>query len=125
MALWKITPKDKKSCVEKQVWTKGKKKIIYEIGYRWGEVTVRSDKKPKYTRGENVFDMDVEDWEFSDGCWDNYDYENMTGKEIERLEEFLSENSMSDLADKGWVEFDDNNVVIFCDVKIEKVKEEK
>lgn len=121
MALWKITPTEKKSCVESTYYVKGDMTITAECGYRLGEVFIRSDEKPDYNPGDNIFDYDVEDWSFVDGCWNSYDYENMTKSEIEKAEEIISEDGKSALEEHGWEETGDSQLRIICDVAIEKV----
>ena len=46
MAIWKLSPQNKKSAVEKMFFYNGSKAIIVEQGWRWGTVTVESDERP-------------------------------------------------------------------------------
>jgi hypothetical protein len=121
--LWKITADGKKASVERTYYVKGDMTITTECGYRWGEFFIRSDKKPHYNPGDNIFDYDVEDWKFVDGCWNNYDYENMPKSEIEKVEEIISEEGLSALEEHGWSETGDSDLRIMCDVTIERVEE--
>ena len=128
MATWKITPNWKKSTVEIQTWMKDDKKIIYEVGWRWGEfyVTTEGDEPPEIDEDTDILnsgEFEVNDWSTDDGCWDDYEYENMSEEEIEEINEFFEEgNSVFDLEEIGWY-CDETSIYITCDVDIERVEE--
>jgi hypothetical protein len=127
MALWKIEPTWKKSCVERNHFTKDGKEIIVETGWRWGEFYIRTegDTPPEFNAGDDIFftpDAELEDFSTDDGCWEDYDFEGMSEEEIEEVQEFLEENSYLDLEELGWVS-GDSEMIITCDVTIEKVED--
>jgi hypothetical protein len=125
MATWKVTPKYKKSIVEKNFWVNGDKTIINEIGWRWGEFTIvtEDDEPPVIDTETNLFDYEMPDWSTDDGCWEDNEYIGFTDDEQEEIEEFLTENSTFDLESEGW-HCDETEVYITCEVDIEKVDDE-
>jgi hypothetical protein len=125
MAMWKITPKYKKSVVEKSFWTKGDKTIINEIGWRWGEVVIETedDEIPDIDEDTNLFDFEIVDFSSDDGCWEDNEYIGFTDEEQETMEEFLTENSTFDLESEGWVPVE-TELYMTCEVDIERVDDE-
>jgi hypothetical protein len=129
MALWRVTPTWKKSVVEVQEWVKpGSDDIItHEIGWRWGEffVETEDDNPPKLEEGVDMFNLPdgciCDDWSTEDGCWEESDIEIDDENEYEEVEEFLSENSVYDLEEKGWV-LSDSYMYINCELEITKVE---
>lgn len=127
MALWKVEPTYKKSCIERQYYNKDDKTICWEIGWRWGEffIEVEGDETPVLEAGVDIFNCDYElsDWSSDDGCWEDYDYTNMTDEEIEEIQNFLDEgNSGFDLEGLGWIPTD-GEMIIDCDVSVERVSD--
>ena len=49
MATWTVTTTEKKSCEEREIWTKGDKEIVIINGFRWGtfSVTTTDDEPPE------------------------------------------------------------------------------
>ena len=74
MARWKIEPTWKKSLIERMYFTKGKKQIIVETGWRWGsfECETEDDNPPLIEEGDDLWSTgyDVEMIETFDGCWE-------------------------------------------------------
>jgi hypothetical protein len=124
MATWKITPKYKKSVVEKGFWSKGDKTIINEIGWRWGEVVIETedDVMPVITEDTNLFDYEVVEFSSDDGCWEDNEYIGFTDEEQENMEEFLTESSLFDLEEDGWF-CDETELYFTCEVDIERIEE--
>lgn len=127
MALWKVTPNFKKSCVEKQYYTKDGMTVVEETGWRWGEffIETEDDEEPELEEGVDIFNCDYTLVDFSndDGCWQEIDYINVPDEEKEKLEEFFDEgNSIYDLESEGWIP-SDGEMFITCDMTIEKVED--
>jgi hypothetical protein len=125
MALWKVTPNWKKSCVERQYFTKGDKTIIQEIGWRWGEffIETEDDTPPELAEGVDIFscDYELQDWSTDDGCWEQYEYQGFTEEEEEEMEEWLEENSAYELEEDGWTA-SEGEMFIQCEMTIEKAE---
>lgn len=130
MAIWKITPDWKKSCVEKQFWSKTGVAgyICHEIGWRWGEffLETEGDELPEGVTTEgnfNVFDCGAQcdDWSTDDGCWEESEVDISDEEECQKVEEFLEENSIYDLEELGYT-MDECEMWIQCEVTIEKVE---
>ena len=128
MAKWKITPVWKKSILEVQEWIKPGEPgyINHEIGWRWGEFIIETedDNPPDIKEGDDIFSTQYElaDWSTDDGCYEETDVDVSDELLKEEMEEFLEENSIYDLEEKGWV-MSDSYMYIQCEVNMEKVKE--
>ena len=125
MALWKVTPNFKKSCVERQYFTKGDKTIVQEIGWRWGEFFIETEDgtPPELEEGVDIFscDYELQDWSTDDGCWEEYEYTGFTEEEQEEMQEWLEENSAYELEEDGWTPVE-GEMFIQCEMTIEKAK---
>ena len=125
MALWKVTPNWKKSCIERQYFTKGDKTIVQEIGWRWGEffIETEDDTPPELEEGVDIFscDYELQDWSTDDGCWEEYEYTGFTEEEQEEMQEWLEENSAYELEEDGWTPVE-GEMFIQCEMTIEKAK---
>ena len=130
MATWKVEPTYKKSIVERAFWVKDGKTIINEIGWRWGSVTIETDGSEPPELDEDTDYMCDDQFEFvefetSDGCWEENEYEgDWSEEEQELMEERLSDGEISifDLEEEGWV-CDETELYITCDVEVTEVKE--
>jgi hypothetical protein len=128
MAKWKITPTWKKSIVEVQEWIKPGEPgyINHEIGWRWGEFIIETedDNPPELEEGVDMFNCGYEcnDWSTDDGCYEDTEVDVSDELLQEELEEFLEENSVYDLEEKGWV-MSDSYMYINCELNIEKVED--
>lgn len=124
MATWSVKPEWKKSIIERQEWTKDGNTFIYETGWRWGEfhVTTEDDNPPVLEAGVDLYncDYEVELYETTDGCWDDYEFEGCDEETVEWLNEFLEENSVYDLEEHGWY-CGDTEMIIDCDMIIERL----
>jgi hypothetical protein len=124
MAIWKVTPTWKKSCVEKQYFRKDGMIVVQETGWRWGEffIETEGDEPPVLEEGVDIFDCgyDLQDWSTDDGCWEDIEYINVPEEEQERIQEFLDEgNSVYDLEEQDWMP-SDGEMFITCEMEIEK-----
>jgi len=121
MAVWSVKPEWKKSIIERQEWSKDGQTFLYEIGWRWGEFHVYTDddNPPNIEAGVDIYNCDYESEliETSDGCWEDYDYDDCDEETREWLEEFLEENSVFDLEEHGW-HSGDTEMIIDCDMEI-------
>ena len=132
MAKWKVTPEWKKSILEVQEWVRPGESgyISHEIGWRWGEFIVETedDNPPPIEEDVNMFDLpegcSCDDWSTDDGCWEETDIDIPDEELKEKIEEFLSENSIYDLESEGWV-MSDCYMYINCPVTIEKVEDDE
>jgi hypothetical protein len=124
---WKITPKTKKSILDKTYWVKGDMRICQEVGWRWGDFFVEPMSGvtiEEYLSGKDDEiilheEFDVVDFSTEDGCWEEYTYsEDMSDDDIESIEQFLEDGG--DLSDDGW-EIVDSEVIIQGDIEIEEV----
>lgn len=128
MATWSVKPTWKKSIVEMQEWTKDGNTFYYEIGWRWGEfhVETEDDNPPKLKAGIDMFNCGYESEmiETSDGCWDEYHYDDCDDETREWLEEFFEEgNSVFELEEHGWM-YGDCEMIIDCDLEITRINDD-
>jgi len=125
MAEWSVKPVYKKSIIERQTWENGGETFVWETGWRWGEFLVytEDDTPPKLEEGVDIFncDYDTELVETSDGCWEEYDFDNCSDETREYIENFLEEgNSVFDLEEEGWYNAE-TEMIINSDMIIERV----
>ena len=124
MARWKIEPTWKKSLIERMYFTKGKKQIVVETGWRWGEFECETedDNPPLIEEGDDLWctDYGVELIETTDGCWEEHEFYGFTEKQEEKMREWLEENSVFDLEEKGWIN-SDTEMIINCEPEITRI----
>jgi hypothetical protein len=125
MALWKVEPVFKKSCIEQQTYSKDGKSITEETGWRWGEFIIETedDEPPVLEEGVDIFDCGYElvDWSTDDGCWTDHTYSGMTEEEIVTMQSRFDDSvSLYELEDEGWLQ-GDCAMFISCELSIEKV----
>lgn len=127
MATWSVKPTYKKSIIERQEWTKDGQSFICETGWRWGEFLVYTDddNPPDIESGVDIYNCDYETElvECTDGCWEDYDFDDCDDETREWLEEFLEENSVFDLEEHGWYN-GDTEMIIDCDLEITKLDDD-
>ena len=126
MATWRVMPLWKKSVIERQEMIKGDNKFIIETGWRWGEfhVYTEDDNPPVLEAGVNITDCGYEAEMIScdDGCWEEYDYDDVDDDTQAWLEEFFEEgNSWLDLEEHGWNHLD-CEMIIDSDLIIERIE---
>lgn len=129
MYTWKVTPDWKKSTIERAYWSKDGQRFMHEIGWRWGEFLVftETDEPPKLEPGVNLFNCgyETEMQMTDDGCWEDYDFDDCDEETEEWLTNFFEEgNSPYELEEHGWAN-DDSEMIIDCEMTIEKVEESK
>ena len=122
MATWTVKTYHKKNVQEVEHWVRreGKGRLTVTNGFRWGEWTVETsdDNPPEFEfttvpggndarDSINMLDCSVnniEDVELvsmdDGGCWYDIEFEGLTLEEEEELEEFIDENSVSELEDR-------------------------
>ena len=127
MATWSVKPTWKKSIIERNYLVKDGQTFVVETGWRWGEFLVFTDddNPPDIESGVNIYDCGYESElvETSDGCWEDYDYDEVDDETREWLEEFFDEgNSWLDLEEHGWTQ-GDCEMIIDCDLIIERLDE--
>jgi hypothetical protein len=125
MALWKVEPVFKKSCIEQQTYSKDGKSITEETGWRWGEFIIETedDEPPVLEKAVDIFNCDYElvDWSTNDGCWVDHTYSGMTEEEIVTMQSRFDDGiSLYELEDEGWLQ-GDGAMFISCELSIEKV----
>ena len=113
MAIWKLSPQNKKSAVEQMFFYNDGKVIIVEQGWRWGTFTVESDERPltdlELVNAEGYelgcIDND-ESWELSemtDGCWlDVTAGRNATEQDVAAFEQAWEEDGYDGVEELGW-----------------------
>ena len=113
MAIWKLSPQNKKSAVEQMFFYNDGKVIIVEQGWRWGTFTVESDERPltdlELVNAEGYelgcIDND-ESWELSemtDGCWlDVTAGRNATEEDVTAFEQAWEEDGYDGVEELGW-----------------------
>ena len=64
MAFWKVSTLQKKSCEEREIWSKGNKSIIRINGFRWGTFTLETtdDNPPDGITEENKEGINIYDY---------------------------------------------------------------
>lgn len=130
MAQWTVSTTEKKSCEEREIWTKGDATIGRVNGFRWGTFTVKTtdDNPPdgiseKNNEGVNMYDHggtnidSIELISMDDGWYDDYEF-NGVDEETEQeilngiddadadgidYSEYLEENGWSKNDTQGWL----------------------
>lgn len=128
MATWSVKPTWKKSIIERNYLVKDGQTFVVETGWRWGEFLVFTDddNPPDIESGVNIYDCGYESElvETSDGCWEDYDYDEVDDETREWLEEFFDEgNSWLDLEEHGWSQ-DECEMIIDSDMEITRVNDD-
>jgi hypothetical protein len=129
MATWNVQPSMKKSTIERSYLVKGDNTVMIETGWRWGEFLVHTedDNPPNLEAGVDIYDCGYESELLSthDGCWEEQDVSECDDETQAWLENFFEEgNSWLDLEEHGW-DHDKCEMIIDCDLIIEKVDESK
>lgn len=136
MAVWRVSPADKKSIEEHEFWSKDGFQITRITGWRTGSwlVTTSDDSKPQFERnedgaidmnccsGNNIEECEMEEtWDgwYGDIVWpDDFDDE----EEQERLTELWDEESYDGWEGEGWIQTD-TEMWVWGDLEVEKVEE--
>jgi len=105
---YKVSTIEKKSVIEKNFYTKDDKTFYIEQGYRWGYFT--TDEKPDLDdydpeEGLMIYQYDVDDHSFDDGCWIEFHYDDeITEEEREQIESAWEEDWYDGLNALGWMD---------------------
>jgi hypothetical protein len=118
MAIWKISTREKKSCEEREFWTKDGKTVVRINGFRWGTFTVETsdDNPPEGITEENPDGVDMYGYfgdnaedgaeldSMDDGWYGDYEYAGFTDEEQEEIAEALDEadGHYEYLEENGW-----------------------
>lgn len=126
MFIWLVEPTFKKSIIERNYLKKDDNTFVIETGWRWGtfHVHTETDEPPVLEQGVDIYDCDYETEliETSDGCWEDYDYDECDEETQAWLEDFFEDgNSWLDLEDHGWMH-DECEMIIDCEMTITKVE---
>jgi len=103
---YKVSTIEKKSVIEKNFYVKDGKSFYIEQGYRWGYFT--TDEKPDLDdydpeEGLMIYQYDVDDHSFDDGCWIEFYYDDeITDEEREAIENAWEEDWYEGLNNLGW-----------------------
>ncbi len=142
MTIWKVSPANKKSIEEHELWEKDGTAIRRITGWRSGTwiVTTSDDQEPQFERTSVPFgspdadsvdmncacDNNIEEVEMEE-TWDGW-YgdvvwpDDMSDEERERLENLWEEDSYSSWEEDGWVQTD-TEMWVWGDLDIEKIEE--
>lgn len=134
MAEWKVSPSNKKSIEEHELWEKDGLIIRRITGWRNGSwiVTTNDDEEPDFDRGDEDFidinsacNNNIEEIEMEetvDGWYDDVRWpDSMDEEEQARLEELWNEESYDGWEGDGWIQTD-TEMLIWGDLNIEKVE---
>lgn len=108
MTKWIVMPKESKSIVEQQVWSKGDETFLYIIHWRGGSfyLYTEGDTPPVLEQDLDIMDTEyeVELNETHDAYYETYDFDSCNEETEEWLNEFLNENGNKpyDLEEHGW-----------------------
>ena len=126
MAWWKVSTIEKKSCEEREIWTKDGKTVTRINGFRWGTFSVETtdDNPPDGITtdnddGINMYDHSGDNIEqieldsMDDGWYGDYEYDGFEDdelqaftKELEEADdyyEFLEENDWYNDETEAWL----------------------
>jgi hypothetical protein len=115
MAWWKVSTTEKKSCEEREIWTKDGKTITRINGFRWGTFSVETsdDEEPEGITAENEDGIDmynhigdniesIELDSMDDGWYGDYEFDGFTDEEEQEILEAMEEDYYDYLESNGW-----------------------
>ena len=115
MAWWKVSTTEKKSCEEREIWTKDGKTITRINGFRWGTFSVETsdDEEPEGITAENedVIDMykhigdniaSIELDSMHDRWYGDYEFDGFTDEEEQEILEAMEDDYYDYLESNGW-----------------------
>ena len=134
MAFWKVSTLQKKSCEEREIWSKGNKSIIRINGFRWGTFTLETtdDNPPDGITEENKEGINISDYtgsNFKSIALDSMDdgwlgdcelSDNIDEDEQAELLEGMEDDYYEYLETNGWVN-DETEVWLFGPLEITKI----
>jgi hypothetical protein len=135
MAIWKISTREKKSCEEREFWTKDGKTLVRINGFRWGTFTVETsdDAPPEGITEENPDGVDMYGYfgdnaedgaeldSMDDGWYGDWEFpEDMTEEEQQHILDGYDEDGYDFMETDGWYN-DETEAWLFGPLDIEKV----
>lgn len=135
MTTWKISNKEKKSCEEREFWSKDDQTIVRVTGFRWGTFTVETsdDEPPEGITEENPDGIDMYSYSgdnadegaeldmMDDGWYADWEFPNdMDEEEQQRLIDGFDEDSYDFLEGEGWYN-NETEAWLFGPLDIEKI----
>ena len=134
MAFWKVSTLQKKSCEEREIWSKGNKSIIRINGFRWGTFTLETtdDNPPDGITEENKEGINIYDYtgsNFKSIALDSMDdgwlgdcelSDNIDEDEQAELLAGMEDDYYEYLETNGWVN-DETEVWLFGPLEITKI----
>jgi hypothetical protein len=120
--MYKISTIEKKNVIEKNFYVKDDLSFTIEQCYRWGYFT--TSEKPDMENydpeeGMMIYDNDVDDHSFDDGCWIDFIYDDeITEEEREKIEAAWDEDWYEGINELGWKE-DDSEVWFYGELEVE------
>lgn len=112
---WKISTLEKKNVVENEMFTKDGKTVTHSTGFRWGYVIVEEDpeiENPADSDSVIVSDYSIEDCGYDDGCWEEWDFGDLSEDEIELFMQMWEDGWYDSLSTIGWDHTDTEVVFI-------------
>ena len=124
---YKISTIDKKSVIEKNFYEKDGKSFWIEQGYRWGYFVTQDpvDVEDLKTKDElMIYDYDVEDHSFDDGCWIHFYYDDeISEEEREAIESAWEEDWYEGFENLDWSE-GESEVWFLGPLEVEEVNDD-
>lgn len=135
MAIWKISTREKKSCEEREFWTKDGKTLVRINGFRWGTFTVETsdDEPPEGITEENPDGVDMYGYfgdnaedgaeldSMVDGWYGDWEFpDDMTEEEQQHILDGYDEDGYDFMESDGWYN-DETEAWLFGPLDIEKV----
>jgi len=134
MANWTVSTTEKKSCEEREIWTKDSKTIVRSNGFRWGTFTVETtdDNPPEgiteaneegidmYSHsGDNIASISLDSME--DGWWGDYEFDGFNEVEEQAILDAIDEadDYYEYLEEDGWL-LDETEAWLFGSLDITK-----
>lgn len=134
MTTWKISNKEKKSCEEREIWTKDDQTIVRITGFRWGKFTIETndDNPPEGITEGNPDGIDMYSYSgdnaedgaeldmMDDGWYADWEFpEDMDEEEQQRIMDGWDEDSWDFLEGEGWC-LDETEAWLYGPLDIER-----
>jgi hypothetical protein len=119
---YKVSTRHKKNVTEIEYFVKDGKTITYTTGWRWGYVTLLvpegidlAAKLDAENNSEVEIDglgYDINDRDLDDGCWDEWDYNDLDDEAIAAIEEAVEEDGSAYGALVDVLEWDQHDSIL-------------
>ncbi len=134
MAIWTVSTINKKSCEEREIWSKEGQTIVRINGYRWGSFTIETnndeppeDIDPENPDGINMYDYFSDNAEngaeldmMSDGWLCDWEFpDDMPEEERQRFIDRGEEDSYEFMENDGWYN-DETEAWLYGPLEIKK-----